>query len=497
VPFVLALDQGTTSSRAIVFDANGTIAGFDQRELTQRYPQPGWVEHDPDEIWATQHETALGALRAAGVSAHEIAAIGITNQRETTILWDRTTSAPLAPAIVWQDRRTAPLCEELTACGLGPLVRETTGLLLDPYFSATKIAWLLDRIRGVRERADAGEIAFGTVDSWLIWKLTGGTRHLTDVTNASRTMLFDIRTLRWSDDLLVALQIPKSVLPNVLPSSADFGTTARDVLGAAIPIAGVAGDQQAALVGQAGFREGIAKVTYGTGAFVVLNTGPTLVRSRHGLLSTIAFAFDPRSATYALEGSIFAAGSAVQWLRDGLRLIERSAEIESLAREAGDAGGCYFVPAFTGLGAPYWDPYARGAIVGITRGTSGAHLARAALDAMAYQTADVIEAMERDGDLRVRELRADGGASINDLVMQFQADLLGIPVVRPAVVETTALGAAYLAGLQAGVWPNLDAVAGRWREEHRFTPAIAPERRETLLAGWRRAVERARGWANG
>ena len=492
---ILALDQGTTSSRAIVFDGGGNVVAFDQRELTQHFPQPGWVEHDPAEIWASQLAVARGALRNADVTAADVTAIGITNQRETTILWERATGKPVANAIVWQDRRTASMCDQLRGRGAETLVREQTGLLLDPYFSATKIAWQLDRVDGLRVRAESGEIAFGTVDSWLIWNLTGGARHVTDVTNASRTMLFDIHRLRWSDELLATFDIPAAILPEVLPCTADFGTTAVEHFGGPIRIAGVAGDQQAALVGQSGFAPGLAKNTYGTGSFVVLNTGERVVRSEQGLLSTIAFAFEPGRATYALEGSIFVTGAAVQWLRDGLGIIERSSDVERLAREVDDSGDCYFVPAFAGLGAPYWDPYARGTIVGVTRGTTRAHLARAALDAMAYQTADVVAAMEREAGITLTELRVDGGASANDLAMQFQADALGVSVVRPACIETTALGAAYLAGLQVGFWPDIDTIAGQWREDARFTPSMDATHRAKLLARWRHAVERSRGWA--
>jgi glycerol kinase len=495
VSVILALDQGTTSSRAIVFGADGDVLGFDQRELTQHFPQPGWVEHDPVEIWQSQLETAREALQNAHLAAADVAAIGITNQRETTILWERDTGTPIGNAIVWQDRRTASMCDELRARGIDAVVREQTGLLLDPYFSATKSAWLLDRVDGLRERAERGEIAFGTVDSWLIWNLTGGARHVTDVTNASRTMLFDIRRLCWSDELLTAFGVPRVMLPEVLPCTADFGTAMVEHFGWPIRIAGAAGDQQAALVGQSGFEPGLAKNTYGTGSFVVLNTGDRIVRSSQGLLSTVAFAFEPGRATYALEGSIFVTGAAVQWLRDGLGIIERSSDVERLAREVADSGGCYFVPAFTGLGAPYWDPHARGTIVGITRGTTRAHLARAALDAMAYQTADVVAAMEREADIALFELRVDGGASANGLTMQFQADLLGVPVVRPACIETTALGAAYLAGLQVGFWDGLDTIARQWREDARFTPSMDVAHRAELLARWHRAVERSRDWA--
>jgi len=492
---VLALDQGTTSSRAIVFDVRGEVVASDQREFPQHFPQPGWVEHDPLDIWRSQLDVARGALRNASLSASDVLAIGITNQRETTILWDRATGEPVYNAVVWQDRRTAPLCEKLRARGAGELVNAQTGLLLDPYFSATKIAWLLENVDGLRARADAGEIAFGTVDSWLIWNLTGGARHVTDVTNASRTMLFDIHRLCWSDELLALFGIPRAMLPEVLPCTAEFGTTAVAHFGGAIRIAGVAGDQQAALVGQAGFAPGLAKNTYGTGSFVVLNTGDRVVRSEHGLLSTVAFAFEPGRATYALEGSVFVTGAAVQWLRDGLGIIERSSDVERLAREVDDSGDCFFVPAFTGLGAPYWDPHARGTIVGITRGTTRAHLARAALDAMAYQTADVVAAMERDAGMQLAELRVDGGASANALAMQFQADVLGVPVVRPACIETTSLGAAYLAGLQTGFWKDVATVARQWREDARFSPGMDSARRGALLGRWRRAVERSRDWA--
>ncbi|MDQ6942551.1 MAG: glycerol kinase GlpK [Candidatus Eremiobacteraeota bacterium] len=489
---ILALDQGTTSSRAVVFGPGGEVHGFDQREFAQHFPQPGWVEHDPGDIWHSQLEVARGALRNASLSAADVVAIGITNQRETTILWDRATGEPVHNAIVWQDRRTAAMCGQLRARGVEDVVRAQTGLLLDPYFSATKIAWLLENVDGLRARAEAGEIAFGTVDSWLIWNLTGGARHVTDVTNASRTMLFDIHRLQWSDELLAAFGIPRVLLPEVLPCTAEFGTTAVEHFGGAIRIAGVAGDQQAALVGQAGFAPGLAKNTFGTGSFVVLNTGDRVVRSEHGLLSTVAFAFEQNRATYALEGSIFATGAAVQWLRDGLGIIERSSDVERLAREVDDSAGCYFVPAFTGLGAPYWDPYARGTITGITRGTTRAHLARAALDAMAYQTADVVAAMELDAGIPLAELRADGGASANALVMQRQADLLGVPVLRPACLETSAFGAASLAGLQRGFWCDLDALAALWRADARFTPALGAAERGAQLAAWHRAVLSAR-----
>jgi glycerol kinase len=490
---VLALDQGTTSSRALVFDSQANTLAFAQRELPQHFPQPGWVEHEPEEIWRTQYETAVQALREARVDASDVAAIGITNQRETALLWDRASGAPLCNAIVWQDRRTAAHCQALRERGMDDLIAERTGLLLDPYFSATKLAWMLERIAGARERAARGELAFGTVDSWLIWKLTNGTCHVTDVTNASRTMLFDIHALCWNEELLRAFDVPASVLPHVLPSTADFGTT--DLFGKPIRIAGVAGDQQAALFGQAGLKPGIAKNTYGTGSFLMLNTGERVVRSKEGLLATIAFGFEPGRVVYALEGSVFVTGAAVQWLRDGLHILSTTSEVEALAAEVPDSGGVYFVPAFAGLGAPYWDPYARGTIVGLTRGTTRAHIARAALDAMAYQSADVIAAMERDSGVSLSELRVDGGASQNALAMQFQSDILGVPVVRPAVIETTALGAAYLAGLQSGFWNSTADIAQHWREDARFNPQMSAAQRESLIRDWHHAVERSRGWA--
>ena len=492
--YIVALDQGTTSSRAIVFDESGTIRGLDQREFPQHFPQPGWVEHNPLDIWRSQLETARGALRNTGISASDVAALGITNQRETTILWERATGVPVHNAIVWQDRRTAPMCEELKARGLSETIAQKTGLLLDPYFSGTKIAWILDNVPGLRERAERGEIAFGTVDTWLVWNLSGGNAHVTDYTNASRTLLFDLHKLNWDDELLQIFRVPRAVLPQVQPSISRFATCAAGVLGGEIPIAGVAGDQQAALVGQAGFTKGLAKSTYGTGSFVVLNTGDSVVHSTAGLLSTVAFSSERGKATYALEGSIFVTGAAVQWLREGLGIISSSAEVEHLAAQVDGTDGLYFVPAFAGLGAPYWDPYARGTIVGITRGSTKSHIARAALEAMAYQTYKVMAAMARDSGVKLAELRVDGAAATNDLTMQFQADILGVDVVRPRVVETTALGAAYLAGLQVGYWRNFDDVARQWQEQRRFHPHMNGTRRERLIAGWDRAVERARMW---
>lgn len=489
---VLALDQGTTSSRALVFDHAGRIVSAAQREITQHFPEPGWVEHDPLELWRTTYATAAEALERAGAAASDVAAIGIANQRETTLLWERSTGKPVANAIVWQDRRTSSLCERLKARGGSSLVAKRTGLVVDPYFSATKIAWLLERIPGLRERCERGEIAFGTVDSWLIWNLTGGKRHVTDMTNASRTLLFDIHRLEWSDELLALFGVPREMLPGVLPCTADFGLTDSALFGAPVRIAGAAGDQQAALAGQAGFIAGAAKNTYGTGSFAMLNTGERPVRSAHGLLTTLALALEPRRATYALEGSVFGAGAAVQWLRDGLRIIDRAADVEELARSVPDAGGLSFVPAFTGLGAPYWDPHARGTLTGITGGTTRAHIARATLEAIAHQSADVIRAMERDAGLALEELRVDGGGSANDLTMQMQADLLGVPVVRPRVIETTALGAAYLAGLQIGFWPDLQSVSAQWMQESRFMPAMERARQDAAAAQWRRAVSASR-----
>lgn len=493
--YVLALDQGTTSSRAILFDHRGRVVAVAQREFRQMYPRPGWVEHDPEEIWFTQLSTAREALQRAGVAAADVAAIGITNQRETTVLWDRATGTPVAPAIVWQDRRTAGMCDALKAQAAESLVRAKTGLVLDPYFSATKVAWLLDNVAGLRARAERGEIAFGTVDAWLVYRLTGGRVHATDYSNASRTLFFNIHTLSWDDELLELFgRVPRAVLPEVKPSSAIYGATAPDLLGAAIPIGGIAGDQQAALFGQACFEVGMAKNTYGTGSFLLLNTGAKPVASQHGLLTTVAWGLGGE-VTYALEGSVFVTGAAVQWLRDGLGLITNAAETEALANSVPDTGGVYLVPAFTGLGAPYWDPYARGALVGITRGTTRAHIVRAALEAIAYQTCDVMRAMEQDAGVPLRALRVDGGAAVNNLLMQFQSDVLGVPVERPAVTETTALGAAYLAGLAAGVWQSQDEIRAQWHLDRRFEPAMEADRREQLLAGWRRAVERSLGWA--
>ncbi|HEY8488818.1 MAG TPA: glycerol kinase GlpK [Thermaerobacter sp.] len=491
--YVLALDQGTTSSRAILFDRQGSVVAVKQQEFRQIYPRPGWVEHDPLDIWDSQIAVAKAVLKEAGASLDDVAAIGVTNQRETTVVWDKATGQPVHNAIVWQDRRTADLCTDLKRRGREALFREKTGLVLDPYFSGTKIAWILDNVPGVRQRAERGEVLFGTVDTWLVWKLTGGRVHVTDYSNASRTLIFNIHALDWDDELLQELNIPRAMLPAARPSSQVYGETDPAVLGGAIPIAGIAGDQQAALFGQACFRPGMAKNTYGTGAFVLMNTGEKPARSEHGLITTVAWGVDGK-VEYALEGSIFIAGAVVQWLRDELKIIEKAADTEPLARSVDDTGGVYLVPAFAGLGAPYWDPYARGTIVGITRGTSRAHLARAALEAIAYQTRDVLGAMEADSGLTLSALRVDGGAVVNNFLMQFQADLLGVPVDRPVVNETTALGAAYLAGLAVGFWRNREEIEQFWQRDRRFEPAMPEDERERLYAGWKRAVERARGW---
>ncbi len=491
--YVLALDQGTTSSRAVLFDAGGGVCGMAQRELTQRFPKPGWVEHDPREIWEDQLAVAREVLARSGVAPADVAAIGITNQRETTVVWDRTTGEPLAPAIVWQDRRTAAMCDGLKAEGAGAMVHGKTGLVVDPYFSATKLRWLLDNAEGMRARAEQGRAIFGTVDSWLIWNLTGGRRHATDATNASRTMLFDIHSGRWDDDLLRLFGVPASMLPEVVASSGVIGEADGSLLGAAIPIAGVAGDQQAALFGQLCARPGMAKNTYGTGCFLLLNTGGQPVISAHHLLTTVAWRIGDRT-DYALEGSVFVAGAVVQWLRDGLGLIKTAADVEALARSVPDSGGAYLVPAFVGLGAPHWDARARGLIAGLTRGVTAGHIARAALEGIALQTLDVIRLMAGDAGTPLAELRVDGGASRNNLLMQIQADLLGVPVVRSAQAETTALGAAYLAGLAAGVWKDLGELESHWRADRTFEPAMDARDRERLCSGWHKALDRAKGW---
>ena len=493
--YVLALDQGTTSSRAIVFDASGAVRAVAQKEIRQHFPQPGWVEHDADEIWASQAGVAAEALTRAGARPRDVAAVGITNQRETTVVWDRRTGRPVHRAIVWQDRRTAPLCDRLKADGHEAAVRATTGLVLDPYFSATKVRWILDHVDGARGDAEAGHLAFGTIDSWLVWNLTGGRRHVTDVTNASRTLLYDLHAGAWDPALLDLFGIPQSMLPEVVPSSGPVAHTRGDVLTAQVPIAGLAGDQQAATFGQRCVTPGLVKNTYGTGCFLLMHTGTAPVASENHLLTTVAWQLGEAPREYALEGSVFVGGAVVQWLRDGLGIVRQAADVEALAASVPDAGGVVFVPAFTGLGAPHWDPYARGTIVGITRGTTAAHLARAALDAIAMQTADVLEAMQKDAGLDVPELRVDGGAAANDLLMQTQADVLQTPIVRPAVTETTALGAAFLAGLGVGLWTDSD-LAAQWRLDRRFEPQISPDAAAARRAEWTRALDRSRGWAD-
>ena len=492
--YLLALDQGTSSSRSIVFDASGQALSMAQQELPQIYPQPGWVEHDPMVIWQTQLATARDALAKAGLTARQVRAIGITNQRETTVVWNRRTGVPIHHAIVWQDRRAEPTCADLRGRGLAAMVQAKTGLVIDAYFSGTKLRWLLDHVPGARAQADAGELAFGTIDSWLIWQLTAGAVHATDVSNASRTLMFNVHNNQWDTELLQMLDIPLSLMPVVRPSSALFGETSPALLGDAIMIGGVAGDQQSALFGQACFKPGLVKNTYGTGCFMLMHTGATFQSSRNGLITTSAAQTGPQPE-FALEGSVFVGGAVVQWLRDGLHAIQASSEVEALAQSVPDAGGVMMVPAFTGLGAPYWQADARGTITGLTRGTTVAHIARAALESIAYQSAALLLAMSRDavqgGGAPVAEMRVDGGACVNDLLMQFQADLLGIPVVRPAVTETTALGAAYLAGLATGVYRNTDELAGLWRTERRFLPNLAPARAAELMARWEHAVRQA------
>lgn len=491
MPFVLALDQGTTSSRAIVFDRHGLARGSAQQEFTQHFPQPGWVEHDCGDLWKTTRLTALGALAEANLTAKDIVALGITNQRETTLLWDRRTGRPLHRAIVWQDRRTAPLCARLKRAGYEELFRRKTGLVLDPYFSGTKLAWLLDQIPDARRRAQRGELAFGTVDTWLLWQLTGGQVHATDVSNASRTLLLNLKTADWDAELLRLLRIPREVLPDVRDSSGSFGEVTAVPALRGVPISGMAGDQQAALFGQACFRPGMAKNTYGTGCFLLLHTGTRAVRSRHQLLTTIAWRIGGKME-YALEGSVFIGGAVVQWLRDGLGLIKQSNEVEALAATVPDNGGVYLVPAFAGLGAPHWDANARGTIVGLTRGSTAGHLARAALESIAYQSADLLAAMEADSGRRLRELRVDGGATVNRNLMQFQADMLRVPVVRPRTAETTALGAAYLAGLAVGFWRDRAEIARLWSATQTFRPKAPKGRTRALRAAWSEAVEKSK-----
>lgn len=491
--YVMALDAGTTSNRAIIFDVDSKIVGVAQKEFTQHFPQPGWVEHDAEEIWSSMHEVMREALEQSGLVASDIAAIGITNQRETAVVWDRATGRPIYNAIVWQSRQTADICEDLKRQGLVKEFQEKTGLVIDAYFSGTKVKWILDHVKGAREKAEKGELAFGTIDTWLLWKLTGGEVHKTDYSNASRTLMFNIKTLEWDEALLKYLTVPKSLLPEVRPSSEVYGHTIPSIIGASVPVAGMAGDQQSALFGQNCFSPGEAKNTYGTGCFLLMNTGTDICMSKNGLVTTIAWGLDGK-VEYALEGSIFVGGSAIQWLRDGLRLVDSAPDSEWVAKKVPDAGGVYMVPAFVGLGAPYWDMNARGMIIGITRGTKKAHLVRATLDSLAYQTRDVLGAMEADSGNRLATLKVDGGAVANNLLMQFQADLLGVPVDRPQITETTALGAAYLAGLATGVWASKEELKKSWQLDTRFTPALDKKAADKLYKGWRKAVKHAANW---
>ncbi|TSA82569.1 glycerol kinase GlpK [Deinococcus detaillensis] len=491
--YILALDQGTTSSRAIVFDQLGNIKAQAQKEFHQLFPRPGLVEHDAQEIWSTQIGVAQEAITQARLRPSDIAAIGITNQRETVVIWERVSGKPIHNAIVWQDRRTAGWCDQLKAAGKEELIQQKTGLILDAYFSGTKVKWILDNVEGAREKAEKGELAFGTIDSWLIYNLTGGELHITDAGNASRTMLYNIHTGEWDDELLALLDVPRGILPEVRNSSEVYGETAEGLLGSRIKIAGIAGDQQSATFGQACLERGMAKNTYGTGCFLLMNTEGDAVPSQNRLLTTVAWQLGGER-TYALEGGVFVGGAVVQWLRDGLGIIRSSGDVETLAASVPDSGGVFLVPAFVGLGAPYWDPYARGSMLGLTRGSTAAHIARAALEAVAYQSAELVAAMEKDSGVTLRELRVDGGASNNDLMMQFQADILGVPVVRPKITETTALGAAYLAGLAVGYWQDTSEISAQWQEERRFEPQMEPAERGARLAKWKKAVERSRAW---
>ena len=491
--YILALDQGTTSSRSMLFDKQGNIISTAQKEFKQIYPQPGWVEHDADEIWSTQFGTMAEVVARAHISMKDVAGIGITNQRETTVVWDRRTGQPVYHAIVWQDRRTAAYCDELRTAGHAETIQQKTGLIIDAYFSATKLKWILDNVEGARTKAANGELAFGTIDSWLTWKLTNGTVHVTDVSNASRTMLFNIHSQQWDEELLKLFNIPASVLPEVKPSSTIYAVTANTIPG--IPISGIAGDQQAALFGQMCTQPGMVKNTYGTGCFMLMNTGEKAITSKNNLLTTIAWQIDGKTE-YALEGSVFIAGAVVQWLRDELKIIRTSAEVEKLAGQVQDTDGVYIVPAFAGLGAPHWNPYARGTIFGLTRGSSNAHVARAALDSIAYQTCDVLNAMEADSGIQIKELRVDGGATVNNKLMQFQSDILNCKVVRPTITETTALGAAYLAGLAVGYWKNVEEIQQQWQVEKQFSPAMNDDKRNELMNGWQRAVKASIAWAN-
>ncbi|MFN5760569.1 MAG: glycerol kinase GlpK [Sphingobacteriales bacterium] len=494
--YILALDQGTTSSRAIVFDKRGQMISVAQKEFTQIFPQPGWVEHDPAEIWSTQIGVAAEAIMKAGLTAKDIAAIGITNQRETTIVWDRATGKAIGNAIVWQDRRTASLCEAWKKQGLEPMIRDKTGLVLDAYFSGTKIKWMLDHIPGAREKANAGELAFGTVDSWLLWNLTAGKVHATDVSNASRTLLFNLHTQDWDNELLTIFDIPRSMLPEIRSNSEVYGYTQELLSSASIPVAGMAGDQQSALFGQLCHAPGMVKNTYGTGCFMLMHTGNKPVASKHNLLTTVAWKINGEMQ-YALEGSVFIAGAVVQWLRDGLKIIRESKEIEALAASVENNGGVYLVPAFAGLGAPHWEQHARGTILGITRGSEQGHIARAALESIAYQTRDVLVAMEGDSGIPIKELRVDGGATVNNALMQFQSDMLDVAVVRPKIIETTALGAAYLAGLAVGYWESVDDLQGYWQADQKYTSTMHSEERQQHLKGWTRAVRAVLAWSKG
>jgi len=492
--YILALDQGTTSSRSMLFDHHGSVIGVAQKEFKQIFPQPGWVEHDAEEIWSTQYGTMAEALAKANLTMKQIAGIGITNQRETTVVWERKTGRPAYNAIVWQDRRTAAYCDELKAAN-AKTIQEKTGLIVDAYFSATKLKWILDNVSGVRKKAENGELAFGTIDTWLTWKLSGGELHVTDVSNASRTMLFNIHSCKWDDELLELFTIPKSLLAEVKGSSKIYGVTGSAVPDSRIPIAGIAGDQQAALFGQLCTQPGMVKNTYGTGCFMLMNTGEKAILSKNNLLTTIAWKIDDK-VEYALEGSVFIGGAVVQWLRDGLKIIRSSGEVEKLAHQVSDTDGVFVVPAFAGLGAPYWNQYAKGTVFGLTRGSSNAHIARAALDSIAYQTYDVLKSMEADSGISIKELRVDGGATVNNQLMQFQSDILNCKVVRPTVTETTALGAAYLAGLAVSYWKNIDEIQQQWQIDKTFEPDMKEDKRNSLIKGWQRAVKASIAWAD-
>lgn len=491
--YILALDQGTTSSRSIVFDKKGNIVSVAQREFKQIFPQPGWVEHNAEEIWSTQSSTIAEALAKADIGMKQVAGIGITNQRETTVVWDRKTGKPVYHAIVWQDRRTSKYCDELKSAGKAKMIQQKTGLVIDAYFSATKLKWILDNVDGAREKAEKGDLAFGTIDCWLVWKLTEGSVHITDVTNASRTMLLDIHSCQWDDDLLKLFDIPESMLPEVKPSSEVYGKTTKIFPEAHVPIAGIAGDQQAALFGQMCTKKGMVKNTYGTGCFMLMNTGTEAIESKNNLLTTVAWNVNGKTQ-YALEGSVFIAGAVVQWLRDGLKIISKSSEVETLAGTVKDSDGVYIVPAFAGLGTPHWNQHARGSVFGLTRGSTDAHIARAALDSIAFQTYDVLKAMEADAGISIAELRVDGGATVNNGLMQFQSDLLNTKVIRPKVTETTALGAAYLAGLAVGFWKNIDEIQDQWQVDKEFSPSMKEEKRKNLINGWQKAVKATIAW---